>query len=108
MKDFFSAFFNRVVNHTCLTEDYVEKFFFKVKVNGFMIDKQMILEKINEESLGLSLKYEKVIDQWNNILLFTRKAIYSNRTERLNQLYKNICNVIEEEKTIFECLNIKG
>lgn len=98
----FYCFFNRVKIQDIPTENYVEDFFFKIKVFGFMIEKQMVFQKLQEGSSEIAKKYERLIGKWNGILLFTRKAIYTKKNTQLDQIYEKICEVVIEEKRLFE------
>lgn len=76
---------------------YMNTFFSKIKVSGFVIGKNMIWEKVNEYAPSYADDYLHIIHRWNHILLVMRKYCFCNKVEKAISIYNDIVNVVLEE-----------
>lgn len=77
--------------------EFISFFFYDIRVRGFLIVNNMMWEKISECSKEDAEEYLRLITRWNQLLLFMRKYMMKNMTEKIIRLYGDIVALVKEE-----------
>lgn len=67
------------------------------KVVGFLTLKNYILERLLDISIEVAQEYNYFINRWNHYMLLVRKYCISNKIDKLDKLYGDICELTKAE-----------
>ena len=90
---------NKISRDNCIDPNYINHFITQVKVEGFLIIKNMIWEKLYEISPEYAEEYDQYIKRWNHLFMVIRKYTIRNKAEGIVALYENIRELVYEEST---------
>lgn len=87
----------RIKQGEIFDNEFINLFFYDIRVRGFLIVNNMIWEKVYENSEEFAEEYFRIISKWKHILLFMRKYMMQKMTEKIVKLYDNILVLVKEE-----------